>query len=101
MLIIQTYNIVWQILDDRYSKVGHGSNLVVWLGTSQKNYKNRNKSIYSYKRSPGWKTRNGADLKLQSTTGALGHPCNLWFDLIYVLSYEDEKVKKFKHCSLV
>ena len=32
----------WQLLDDRYSKVGHGSNLVVWLGTSQIQNKSEN-----------------------------------------------------------
>ena len=45
------------------------------------------KNLYCNRR-PDWNTRNGEDLKLQSTTGVLGHPCNLWFDLIWFIMLE-------------
>jgi len=62
-------------LDVRYSKAGHGSNLVAWLGASHLQKKG---TLILHSEGQGWKTRNGEDLKLRSTTGPY-----LWFDLIW------------------
>ena len=59
----------------------------IWSrGLALRNYKKKS-TLILHSEGQGWKTRNGEDLKLQSTTGPFGHPCNLWFDLVWLINW--------------